>query len=42
MDVSYYASGDAKSRITVMHSKLEDAEDVERRREPTGKRRWSG
>ena len=29
MDVSYYTSGDAKSRITVMHSKLTDAEDVE-------------
>ena len=33
VDVSYYTSGDAKSRITIMHSKLEDAEDVERRRE---------
>ena len=32
VDVSYYASGDAKSRITIMHSKLEDAEDVEARR----------
>ena len=31
VDVSYYTSGDAKSRITVMHSKLEDAEDVEAR-----------
>ena len=32
VDVSYYANGDAKSRITIMHSKLEDAEDVEARR----------
>ena len=32
VDVSYYANGDAKSRITVMHSKLTDAEDVERSR----------
>ena len=32
VDVSYYESGDAKSRITVMHSKLSDADDVEARR----------
>ena len=32
VDISYYASGDAKSRITVMHSKLSDADDVEARR----------
>lgn len=32
LDVSYYASGDAKSRITVMQSKLAGTEDVESRR----------
>ena len=32
LDISYYASGDSKSRITVMQSKLSDAEDVEARR----------
>ena len=32
LDISYYASGDAKSRITVMQSKLVGAEDVEARR----------
>ncbi len=32
LDVSYYASGDSKSRITVMQSKLVDTEDVEARR----------
>ena len=32
VDISYYASGNDKSRITVMHSKLADAEDVEARR----------
>ena len=32
VDISYYASGETKSRITVMQSKLSDAEDVEARR----------
>ncbi len=32
LDVSYYAGGDSKSRITVMQSKLADSEDVEARR----------
>ena len=32
VDISYYASGDTKSRITVMQSKLADSEDVEARR----------
>ena len=32
VDISYYASGDHKSRITVMHSKLTDTDDVETRR----------
>ena len=32
LDVSYYASGDSKSRITVMQSKLVSTEDVEARR----------
>ena len=32
LDISYYASGEGKSRITVMQSKLSDGEDVEGRR----------
>lgn len=32
LDVSYYASGDSKSRITVMQSKLVGTDDVEARR----------
>ena len=32
LDISYYANGEDKSRITVMQSKLADAEDVEARR----------
>ncbi len=32
LDISYYASRESKSRITVMQSKLADAEDVEARR----------
>ncbi len=32
LDISYYASGDAKSRITVMQSKLVGTDDVEARR----------
>ena len=32
LDISFYASGESKGRITVMHSKLADADDVEARR----------
>ncbi len=32
LDISFYSNGDAKSRITVMQSKLADTEDVEARR----------